>query len=471
MEKIKKLFASKPDILSGNIYKTVLLLGAPIMLSHFIQTLYSMTDAFWLGKVGRAALIAPSITFNLIFVILAFAGGLAGAGLTMVGQRKGAKEADMVNRISENTILVVLIFASLLAGLGFAFSSQILSLLNTPPDAFKETQTYLRITCLGVPFVFGYYIFQGLMQGYGDTVTPLKLSAMTVLLNMLLDPLLIFGLKPIIPPMGVAGAAIATIFSESLSASIGIYMLHTGRYGIKTSFKNFRFDFSIVKEMVKIGVPMSLSQIGTALGFAVLMGFVNSYGSAVAGAYGVGNRVLNMLMVPAIAFQVACTAMIAQNIGAGQVKRVTEIVWKTVLINFAVVLTMSTILFFFGSFITRLFINDSEIIKIGDSFFKIISYSMLLVSMMGIFLAPYQGSGNTLTILYMEILRLWFLRIPIVFLVSKIMGYQGIFWGIFISNIITIAVAYAVFKSGKWKKNTERFVLQAPALKGEDGAS
>jgi putative MATE family efflux protein len=446
-------FSSPPDILGGTIWKALLHLSLPIIIAHFFQTLYNLADAFWLGKVGKTALAAPTISFNILFVVIAIASGLGVGGTTLLGQYKGAQDEEKVNETAGNTFVLIGLISLGLSIIGLVFSPQLLRILQTPADAFPETLLYMRIMFVGVPFIFGFYVYRGLMQGYGDTVTPMKIVAATVILNVVLDPLLIFGWGPL-PRLGVAGAGIATVFSQFLASLVGILLLVKGKSGIKMKFRNFRFNGEIVRSVFRIGIPISISQTGTSLGFTLLIGIVNTFGTSVIGAFGVGNRIINILVMPAMGLAQGSSTMVAQNIGADQVERAERSVWTAVWINSAAIFIFTTLLTFFGGYVTKFFINDPEVIEIGHRFFKITSYSVLLFSVMMVFTGAFQGSGHTMPVFIMQMIRLWGLRIPFVVLFAKVLGYghNGIFWGMTVSNLVITIISFLWFKSGSWKR-------------------
>ncbi|MCK4524427.1 MATE family efflux transporter, partial [candidate division WOR-3 bacterium] len=309
---MKSLLNSQPDILKGKIWKSLVLLSLPIIISNLFQTFYNITDAFWLGKLGRTALAAPTITFSTIFTIIAMASGLAVGGTTLVGQYKGAGKEDKVREVAGNTFTLVFIIAIILSVCGLIFSEDILKLLKTPDDAFVQTLQYMRIIVSGIPFIFSFYVFQGVLQGYGNTISPMKISAFTVIINLVLDPILIFGLGPI-PKMGVMGAGIATLFSQLLASVIGVTFLFTGKYGIRLHIRDLKPKLKSIRNILKIGLPVSFAYTGTALGFTVLMGLVNTLGSGVVSAFGVGNRIISILVMPAMGLANGNAIMVAQN--------------------------------------------------------------------------------------------------------------------------------------------------------------
>jgi putative MATE family efflux protein len=446
---------SPPDILGGTIWKTVIHLSLPIIIAYLFQTFYNLADTFWLGKVGKTAIAAPTITFPIIFLIIAIASGLSVGGTTLLGQYKGAKDEEKVNETAGNTFILIGAIAVFMSILGFIFAPNILKLLQTPSDAYNETLQYMRIMFIGVPFIFGFYVYRALMQGYGDTITPMKIIAVSIVLNVILDPFIIFGWGPF-PRLEVAGAGIATVFTQFLASIIGIIFLINGRYGIKMNLKGFRFNKHIVKSVLQIGIPISVSQMGTSLGFTVLIGIVNTFGSSVVGAFGIGNRIIHLIFMPAIGLSQGSTTMVAQNIGADQTERAERSVWTSVWLISIFTTVLTTLLFFFGSYVIRFFIDDPEVISIGTHMFKIISFSVLFFSIMIVLTSAFQGSGHTMPVLVMQLVRLWGLRIPFVWLFAKHLNYgeNGIFWGMTFSNAVIAIIAFLWVKSGSWKRKT-----------------
>lgn len=452
--------SGNPDILNGSIWKSLLMLSIPIIISNLFQTMYNITDAFWLGKLGKTALAAPTITFNVMFTIIALAGGLAMGGMTLLAQYRGARNDKMVSQVAGNTFVLLFFTSFILSVIAVIFTPDILRLLQTPADAYRQTTDYMRITFMGMPFVFGYFFFQGMMQGYGNTVTPMKLNAFTVTLNIILDPLLIFGIGPF-PALGVIGAGIATIFSQLIAAVIGLSLLFSGRYGIKLEIANMRPRWAIISHIMKIGLPMSFSQAGTSLGFTLMMGLVNTYGTVMVSAFGVGNRIISLMTMPAMGLSQGSSIIVAQNMGADQTSRAEKSVWIAAGINSSVILVLTTLLYFFGAYVVQFFINDPAVIAIGERLFKITSYSVLFFSIMIIFNGAFQGSGHTVPVFVMQIMRLWAFRLPISYILAKTvgMGEDGIFWGMFLSNIIITIISFIWFRTGVWKK---RIIKTAP---------
>jgi len=445
----------------GSVRSKLMLLAWPVMLSHLLQTLYNLADAFWLGKLGRQALSAPTITMHVVFVGFALAMGLGAAGTTLVSQYKGAGKEEKASKVA-GQLLVLLSGVGLVLGIaGFFLTPHLLRLLQTPADAWQMTYSYMRWIFAGIPLLFAFSVYQGVSTGLGDTVGPMQVNLISVILNVILDPVLIFGLGPI-PPMGVVGAAIATVFCRAIASFIGVVRLFRGRNGLQICASDMKPDSSAIRKILKIGMPMSMGYMGTSLGFTVMIGIVNSFGSAVTAAFGVGNRIIHMAMVPAMGLSQANATAVGQNLGAGNIERAQKSVNNALILIGIILLPLTICMFFFGGDISRAFINDPTVIELGRTMFKVTTPSVFVFGFLMVIHGSFQGSGHTIPIMVLNMTRLWALRIPGAYLLAFTfgMGAMGIWWAMFISNTVTALSGWIWFYSGSWKKNAGRFVRE-----------
>jgi putative MATE family efflux protein len=441
------------DMTRGPLTRNLLAVAWPIMLSFLLQTLYNLADAFWLGKLGKTALTAPVITMHVVFVGMALAMGLGMAGTTLVSQYRGAGRLKDMSRAGGQTLVILCIVGTGLSIVGLALSHHLLRLLQTPHDAFHQTLVYMRWIMMGIPLMFVFFVYQGIHTGMGDTIGPLHLSVISVSLNVVLDPILIFGIGPL-PRMGVAGAAIATCVARALASGIGLHRLFVGDRGFKLHRGDLRWDRLMAGRIFRIGIPVALGQMGTALGFTFLIGIVNRFGSAVTAAFGIGNRIIMMANVPAMGLSQANATAVGQNLGADRPERAARSVRNSVFLTGGILLPITTCMFFFGAAISKLFIADPEVVQYGHDLFRIISPSVLAFGFVLVMLGSFRGSGHTMPVMVLNMGRLWMIRIPAAYLLALVagMGPTGLWLGMFLSNTITALAAIAWFSTGSWKR-------------------
>ena len=452
-ELMRPPMAAGRDMTQGPLASQLFAVAWPVMLSFLMQTLYNLVDAFWLGKLGRTALVAPTITMNVIFIGFSLAMGLGQGGTTLVSQYRGAGRLKEMGRAGGQTLLLLTVVGSALGVLGLLGSAPILRLLQTPPDAFAETLVYLRWIMVGVPFMFAFFVYQGIYTGMGDTVGPMQVNGISVLLNVVLDPLLIFGWGPV-PALGVAGAAIATCISRALASAIGLHRLFRGDRGFKLQRSDIRWDARIAGKIVRVGLPVSLGHAATSLGFTLLIGIVNTFGSAVTAAFGIGHRIIHMALVPMFGLSQANATAVGQCLGADLTERASKSVRSAAFMVGAILLPVTTLMFFFGDTISRIFVNDPEVISYGRDLFRITSYSVFAFGFVMVLFGSFQGSGHTVPVMVLNVSRLWAVRIPAAYLLGIVlgMGPAGLWWAMFLSNTLTAIAAGIWFSTGSWKR-------------------
>lgn len=438
-------------ILNGDLYRVIMVLAFPIMINNFIQTLYNLADAFYVGQLGYVEFAATSFVWPVNFLFISLGIGVSVAGTSIISQLIGALKYEKANKYSSQLIAISLIVSIVFAAIGFAITPVIVRLMGATGDLAGYAVTYLRITFLDTPFMFLYFSFNSIMNSQGNTIMPTILSGVSALLNIILDPIFIFTFG-----MGVAGAAWATLISKAVLAVVGIVILAKYSSLIKLQFKGFKFDRDILSNLIRVAIPSSIGQSGAALGFMVLNGFIVSYGTATLAAFGMVNRITSLIMQPAMGFGAALTAIVGQNIGNDQIKRVREAFKKSMLLSLYVSVAGCILLLWKDNEIINLFIKtkgDREVILQGITYLRYISVSMPLMGMFSIFQGVFQGSGHTKYSMAMEVGRLWLVRLPMILLFKYLtdIGSIGIWFSMSFSNLIVCIFGCIIYKRGKWE--------------------
>jgi len=436
-----------------DIFKSLLKISLPVMFGSAVETLYNLTDAFFLGRLGTAEIGAPSIAFSIVFFVTVFGIGLSGAGTTLIAQSKGKRDEAKMNHYMNQTTSLLIVASVTLAAVGSVVAAPLLRLLNTPADVFGYALTYMRIVFLGIPFVFMYFALQASFVAIGDTVTPIKVHLLAVALNVALDPLLIFGLGPF-PALGVAGAALATILSQAVGAALSLLVLGKGRAGLRLKAAELRPSARSWGLLLRIGLPASVGQGLSAFGFTVLQGVVNMFGTAAIAAFGVGNRLMNLFDIPVHGIANGTTSLVGRAMGAKDERLAMRVVKNSLWMVLLFEIPLLSMAFAYGGGLVRLFVADPEAIRLGDIMFKVVTPSLLTFGLFFAMSGAFQGAGDTKIIMFLSVFRLWAVRVPLAYFLAyrTALGPLSIWVAMFASNFLTAGIGFAYFLSGKWKR-------------------
>ncbi|MFD2518439.1 MATE family efflux transporter [Salinimicrobium flavum] len=437
----------------GRIFNSLFSLAVPIILANILQTAYQLIDTFWLGRLGANAVAAVSISFPLLFLVLSIGSGLTLAGTVLVSQYKGGGNQKMVDFNSSQTISLIFFISLLLSLLSYHVADPLMKIIGAGPEILDSAVSYFKVSSIGFVFLFMFFAFQSLMRGIGNVMLPVYIVLFTVFLNLVLDPLFIYGYGPI-PEYGVAGAAIASIITQALSAAIGLWILFRGKSGIKIHFSEMRPHLSTLTKIVNLGIPASIEQSTRALGMTMMVVLVTSFGSEVVAAYGIGARILSFIVIPALGLAIATTSLVGQNIGAIKIKRAEKVANLSSQIAFFGLTGMGMIMFYFAEPLTAFFIpNDPDVIQDAAYFIKVMAPSFGLLGVQQVLNGVFNGAGFTKASMLISILNLWIIRFPLAFLLSynTLLGYEGIWWAFPVSNAVAAIVAFIYFKKGYWK--------------------
>ncbi|KLO23294.1 multidrug transporter MATE [Marinitoga sp. 1197] len=449
----KVLKNTKVDIFNNSIIMSLFLLSWPIIISNLMQTMYNIVDAYFLGKLGKIEFSATTVTWPVIFVFISFTIGFSNATVSLVSQYTGANNKKMSQKTAGQAYIIAIILGITLAFIGVLVSNPVINLITgenskeIAPYAIK----YFNIIMIGMPFAFLFNISGAILRGWGDSKFSMHMMFYSTVINIILDPLLIFGFGPF-PTLGVAGAAWATTTARIFTGLISSYLVFKGERGFKVNLSDLIFDSYIVKKILSIGFPGSMSYTFTSFGFVVIMKFVSSFGPAVVSAYGIGNRIINLITMISFGIGAAVTTMIGQFLGANDIKNAQKTVKIAFITNFTIIAFLSTLTFFFGAHLTRFFINEPEVIEIGKIFFKYVSFSLPFFSSMSVFVNTLVGAGRTGQSMIINVTRLWGIRIPLIAIMANTWGFLGIFYAMIISNILAMIIAWLFVHFGNWKK-------------------
>ncbi len=404
--------ATEKDLTQGNLVTTLLMFALPYVGANFLQALYGAADLIIVGKFCDSSVISAVATGSqLLQTLIFFITGLTVSATVLIGRAFGAKEYANIIKII-NTMTVCFIAAAIfLSTVIITFDNPLLKILQTPMEAFQSTKDYVFVCALGLVFIFAYNAISAVLRGLGNSIMPMYFVAVSCFMNIILDIYLVGRLH-----MGAQGAAIATVISQAASVIAGLIYLRKGDFVFKFKFTGIKFDVETAKELFKIGLPLSLQDTLIPLSFLFLFSLANSMGVSASAAYGSVIRLNAFMMLPAGSFAMALTALTAQNLGAGNMKRSVNALKLSILFAFSFGLV-----FFLWQQIApysaiAIFSTDENVLHEGARYLKSFSFDYLIVPFVFCLNGFFFGCGRTVFAAANAIFSAFAVRIPLAFI-------------------------------------------------------
>jgi len=464
------------NILKGDLKKVILRLSWPMMISNLLQSTYNITDTFWVGRLGSYAIAAVTVSFPIVFIMIAIAMGIGVGGSILIAHAAGKafktkreKDKKQINLIISQTFVLLFLAAITVSVIGFLFTPKIVSLLSSEQAVFESAVIYMRTIFIGFSFMILYYVFEAALRALGNTKTPMKFVFISVLINVILDPILIFGLGPF-PKMGVFGAALATVISRAIISLIALYHLIKGTYGIRFKLDFLKPKIKIIKDILKLGIPTTFEMGSMSLGFFMITYLVGVLGTATLAAFGIVTRLFSFFMIPSLAISVSISTIVAQNFGAGNIKRAFLSLKESAKLGFKIIFIISVLTFIFARQIISAFTVDAEVIYLGTMFLRIISPFIILGLGRHILIGFFRGIKRTDISMVASIIHNFILRMGCAYVLAFVFNLKAIgIWGsypltMFLSLIITYIIYLKIKKHIiKKKVDVEGITLESEA--------
>lgn len=441
------------DFTRGSIPRNLVRLAWPLVAGNLLQTVYNLVDMFWVGRLGATEVAAVSIVFPTDWLLVSMGMGITVAGATFVSQWTGAKRPREADRVAAQTVSVAIITALILASMGHVLRLPLLRLMGATGDVFPHALSYMTVIIWSVPFTFLFFAFRSSLRGAGDTMRPMYLTVFSNVLNVVLDPILIFGWGPA-PALGVAGAAWATLISRALAGLVGLGYLLSGTLAIRIRPKDLVPRWEIARELLQLGLPASLDGAFRSFSAVALVAIVARLGPVATAAYGIVNRVMSMIWTTSAAVGQAVGTGVGQNLGAGQLERSRRVAWAGVALDLLFLGTGGLLSVAAAPGIMRIFVNDAAVIAEGTAFLRVIGWGFGFAGAVQVVQGAFQGAGRTTVSMVLAFLNHWVLRFPVaIFLIWGLgWGSPGLWWAMFFSSTAGFAVAAMWLWRGGWQQ-------------------
>jgi len=459
------------DLTTGSIPRHLILFSLPMLAGSVLQTAYSFVNAIWVGKcIGSDALAAITVSFPVIFVMVALGAGLTLATTILVSQHYGARDIDAVRGVVNNSAILIGVLSLILTVVGEILAPYILRAMGTPPQVFDMATSYLRVFLLSLPIGFGLFLTRSTLQGIGDSTTPLYFQTGALVLNTILDPILMFG-SYFVPGLGLNGTAWASVIAQGAALfALVAHLRKTGNLVAPHPFAT-RFDWPTAWTTVRIGLPSAVQQSLVSVGMVFVIGIVNSFGAYATAAFGAASRIDQLAFMPAMTFSLAVSTLTGQNIGAGRHDRVRKVFLWGCLLSGGITLAASILAVSAPSLLIRIFTSDTAVIEPGADYLSIVGLCYVFFAVMFVSNGVINGSGHTLATTLISLLSLWVVRVPLGLYLSRQMhSVHGVWLAIAASFGVSMIASLCYYLSGRWRRPViRRRVPQTPeAIFGDE---
>lgn len=435
------------DMTHGNPTKLITTFALPLLMGNVLQQLYNTVDSIVVGQyVGDVALAAVGTGFPIIFMVSSMFMGLGMGATIMISQFYGAQDMARVKKTVDTIYIGMMVGAIPLSILGMIFSGPLLRLIQVPDNTFPDAHLYMMIIFAGFIGSLGYNVNSGILQGLGDSRTPLIFLAIACLMNIVLDVVFV-----VVFSWGVAGVAIATIIAQASSWIFGVFYINRKYPELQINPRKMKFDKELFGRILKLGIPAGIQQALFSLGIMLLQSLVNGYGSDFMAGYNGANKLDTFAFMPIQSFATATTTYVGQNIGAGQMERVKQGARAGVKLAVAVGIGASALLVTFGPTLLRMFSNKPEVIAAGMAYLYRVCPFYFMLGIMFILNGTMRGAGAMMTPMVSSIISQWLARIPSAYILNHYLGRDNMFFCFAIGWAIGLLITVINYLRGGWK--------------------
>jgi len=447
------LKGSHQDFTSGNLNRSILLLAIPMVLEMVLESLFAVVDVFWVGRLGADAVATVGMTETLLALVFAIGLGVAMSTTAMVARRIGEKDPEDAAISAVQAIVLGLLISFGLGLAGWIAAPRLLGLMGASPAIIATGSGYTRVALGGCGAIIMLFLNNAIFRGAGDASIAMRLLWVSNILNLILDPCLIFGIGPI-PHMGVTGAATATLIGRTIGVLVQFWLLLKGTNRIHILGRHLRLNFVVLWRLLRVSLSGILQFAISNASWIGLVRIVSLFGGAAVAGYTVAIRIVIFFILPAWGLSNAAATLVGQNLGAGHPERAEQAVWRTGLYNLIFLGTLGIFFVIFATPIVRLFVQDPAVVPIAAMALRTFSCGNMCYAYVMVFLQAFNGAGDTLTPTLVNFFGFWVLEIPLAWFLAVPMhvGPEGAFLAFVIAQFAIGGAGVVLFRRGRWKR-------------------
>lgn len=423
-----------------------------MILEMVMESLFTVVDIFFVARISVDAVAAVGLTESVITLVYSASIGMSMAATAMVARRIGEKKPEAAASAAAQAILVGVIIAIILGLLGIWLAEDILRFMGGSPSLIESGVGYTRILLGSNIVIMLLFLLNGIFRGAGDAMLAMRALWLANGINILLDPLLIFGWGPI-SGFGVEGAAMATTIGRGIGVCYQLYILFNGKSLIRLATKHFKIQREIMIRLIKVGATGAGQFLIASASWIILMRIIARFGSEAVAGYVIAIRLIIFTILPSWGLANAAATLVGQNLGAGQPDRAATSVWRTAFYNMLFLLSVGIIFIINSNFLIRWFTDEPAVIEAGVLSLRIICVGYVFFAYGMVISQAFNGAGDTRTPTIMNLICFWMIEIPLGYILAINLGFglAGVCWAIAISETMLAVLAILLFRRGKWK--------------------
>lgn len=443
------------DYTQISLKRAIFLLAVPMILELMMETTFAVADIFFVGKLGASAVAIVGLTETYLFLFYSIAMGLSVAVTAIIARRIGEKNKEDAAKSAVQAIALGVLASIPFLIAGIFFSKELLALMGGDPWVIEEGYKYTQWMLGGNVVIMLLFVINAIFRGAGDAAVAMWVLTIANVINIILDPILIFGWGPI-PAMGIEGAAIATNIGRGIGVLMQLWLLFKGGKQIRLSLSQLYLDAKIMLNILKTSLGGIGQMIISMTSWIFLMRILADIGSEAVAGTTITIRIMMFAMMPAWGLSNAAATLVGQNLGAGNPDRAEATIWKVGTYNMFYLIIVSLLFFFFNEELVGIFTNDKAVVAIGAEWLQILSYSFFVYGWWMVSVQAFNGAGDTKTPTKINLVFFWLIQIPLSYFLAIHLGWEqsGVFWGVFVSETSVGIFTLWLFRKGKWKTVT-----------------
>src|SRR5262245_47140581 len=444
---------SHQDFTAGSLNRAILLLAIPMVLEMVLESLFAVVDVFWVGRLGADAIATVGLTESMLSLVMAIGFGLSLSTTAMVARRIGEKDPAGAAVAGVQAIIIGLACSAAVGLPCLFYAPNLLRLMGASPQIVATGSGYARIALGGGGVIMMLFLNNAIFRGAGDAAIAMRLLWVSNIINLILDPLLIFGIGPF-PKLGVTGAALATFTGRSIGVAYQFYRLLRGSERIRILRRQLHINFSVLFRLLRVSLTGIMQFAIAHTSWIGLVRIVSIFGSDALAGYTIAIRIVIFVILPSWGLSNAAATLVGQNLGAKQPERAEQSVWRTGLYNMLFLGSIGIFFVFFAEPVCRLFTHDPAVLPLAVSALRIFSYGNIGYAYAMVMLQAFNGAGDTVTPTVVNFFAFWMLEIPLAYVLAihTTMQTHGVYWSVVIAEASMAVVSILLFKRGYWKK-------------------